>query len=119
MKPAIFSPFRKFNGFTKPKGYPFLLPYASSVLRVLGWAVLVVGVIGSLVVGLEIDNGGLMIGTTELRGAGVGVPVIILGMVGSFLAWLFLLANRELIHLFIHVEQNTRNTAEHITKEPD
>ena len=112
----MFSPLRRFNRLAKPKGYPFLLPYATSVLRVLGWIVLVVGVIGSLVVGLEIDNGGLMIGTTELRGAGLGVSVIILGIVCSFLAWLFLLVNRELIYLFIHVEENTRTTAEHITK---
>jgi hypothetical protein len=48
---------------------------------------------------------------------GMGASVIILGIIGSFLAWLFLLVNRELVYLFIHVKENTRNTAERITKE--
>jgi len=99
----------------KPLEYHFL-PYATSVLRVLGWAVLVVGVIGSIVLGLEIENGGLMVGKIELIGVGPAVAVIVLGIIGSFLAWLFLLVNRELIYLFIHVKENTRNTAERITK---
>jgi len=103
---------------SRPLEYHFL-PYVTSVLRVLGWAVLVVGVIASIVLGLEIVKAGLMIGKTELIGIGPGVSVIVLGIIGSFLAWLFLLVNRELIYLFIHVKENTRNTAEHITKEPD
>lgn len=102
----------------KPLEYHFL-PYVTSVLRVLGWAVLVIGVIVSIVLGLEIVKSGLMVGQTELIGIGVGVSVIVLGIIGSFLAWLFLLVNRELIYLFIHVKENTGNTAELITKEPD
>jgi hypothetical protein len=47
----------------------------------------------------------------------MGVSAIVLGIVGSFLAWLFLLVARELIHLFIHVKENTRNTAESLTEE--
>lgn len=91
------------------------LPYVTSVLRVLGWAVLIIGVLASILLGLEIMSGGLMIWKTELRGVGVGVSVIVLGIIGSFLAWLFLLVTRELIHLFIHVKENTRNTAESIS----
>jgi len=102
----------------KPLEYHFL-PYVTSVLRVLGWAVLVVGVIASIVLGLEIVKSGLMVGKTELIGVGLGVSVIVLGIIGSFLAWLFLLVNRELIYLFIHVKENTASTAERITKEPD
>jgi hypothetical protein len=34
-----------------------------------------------------------------------------LGIVGSFLCWLFLLVSRELIYLFIHVKENTKSTA--------
>jgi hypothetical protein len=101
---------------TKPLEYHFL-PYVTSVLRVLGWAVLVIGVLASILFGLEIMNGGLMVWETELRGVGMGVSAILLGIIGSFLAWLFLLVNRELVYLFIHVKENTRNTAERITKE--
>jgi hypothetical protein len=100
----------------KPLEYHFL-PYVTSVLRVLGWAVLVIGVLASILLGLDIMNGGLMVWEIELRGVGMGVSAIVLGIIGSFLAWLFLLVNRELVYLFIHVKENTRNTAERITKE--
>ena len=95
------------------------LPYVTSVLRVLGWAVLVIGVIASVFFGLQIMNDGLMVGGTELIGVGMGVSAVILGIVGSFLAWLFLLVNRELIYLFIHVKENTRKTAGHIAEASD
>jgi hypothetical protein len=36
-------------------------------------------------------------------------------IIGSFLAWLFLLATRELFYLLVQVEENTRNTAERIS----
>jgi len=100
-----------------PVRYRFL-PYVTSVLRVLGWAVLVIGVLASIILGVEIMNSGLMVWGTELIGAGMGVPAIVLGIIGSFLAWLLLLVTRELIYLFIHVKDNTRNTAERITEEP-
>jgi hypothetical protein len=100
----------------KPLEYHFL-PYVTSVLRVLGWTVLVIGVIASILFGLEIMKHGLMVWKTELIGISVGVSVIVLGIIGSFLAWLFLLVNRELIYLFIHVKENTGSTAERITKE--
>jgi hypothetical protein len=58
-----------------------------------------------------------MVWNTELRGVGMGVSAIVLGIVASFLAWLFLLVSRELVYLFIHVKENTRNTAESITEE--
>jgi len=93
------------------------LPYVTSVLRVLGWAVLIIGVLASILLGLEIMNGGLMVWKAELIGVGMGVSVIVLGIIGSFLAWLFLLVSRELVYLFIHVKENTRNTAESITEE--
>ena len=106
--------FQKVWKGNKPLEYHFL-PYVTSVLRVLGWAVLVVGVIVSIVFGLEIVKSGLMVGNRELIGVGLGVSVIVLGIIGSFLAWLFLLVNRELIYLFIHVKENTGSTTEHIT----
>lgn len=101
---------------TKPLKYRFL-PYVTSVLRVLGWAVLVIGVLASIVLGLEIMNAGLTVWNTELRGVGMGVAAIVLGIIGSFLAWLFLLVSRELVYLFIHVKDNTKNTAESIAEE--
>ena len=93
------------------------MPYVTSVLRVLGWAVLVIGVIASVVLGLQILDGGLMIRQTELLGTGPGVSVMILGIVGSFLAWLSLLVSRELIYLFVHVKENTKNTAGRLAQE--
>lgn len=81
--------------------YPFLR-YATTVLRVLGWIVLVVGVIGSIVFGI-------------MTGGVTGAFYAVGGVIFSFLAWLFLLATRELIYILIHVEENTRNTAESIT----
>jgi hypothetical protein len=81
--------------------YPFLR-FATTVLRVVGWIVLIGGVIGSIVMG---------IGTGGITGGFWAVA----GIIGSFLAWLFLLATRELFYLLIQVEENTRNTAERIT----
>jgi hypothetical protein len=96
---------------TEPPRYRFL-PYVVGVLRVLGWAVLIIGVLASILFGLEIMNGGLMVWNTELRGVAMGVSAIVLGIIGSFLAWLFLLVSRELVCLFVHVKENTRNAAE-------
>ena len=93
------------------------LPYVMSVLRVLGWVVLIIGVLASIVLGMEIINGGLMVWETEVRGVGIGVCAIILGIIGSFLAWLFLLVARELLCLFVRVKENTRNTAASIVEQ--
>ncbi len=102
----------------KPLEYRFL-PYVTGVLRVLGWAVLLIGVIASIILGLKVLNGGLLVWRAELIGIGTGVSVIVLGIIGSFLAWLFLLVSRELVYLFIHVKENTRNTAETISNKSD
>ncbi|HXZ30356.1 MAG TPA: hypothetical protein VEG43_04255 [Dehalococcoidia bacterium] len=80
--------------------YPFLR-FATAVLRIVGWIILVAGVIGSIVFGIQ--TGGLM-----------GVFYAVGGAIFSFLTWLFLLAVRELLYLLIQVEENTRNTAERI-----
>jgi hypothetical protein len=81
--------------------YPFLR-YATIVLRILGWIVLVVGVIGSIVFGV-------------MTGGIIGAFYAVGGVIFSFLTWLFLLATREIFYLLIQVEENTRNTAERIT----
>jgi hypothetical protein len=85
--------------------YPFLR-YAVTVLRVVGWIVLVVGVIVAIYYGIT-------------TGGAKGAFYAIGGVIFSFLAWLFLLATRELIYILVNVEENTRNTAERITKESD
>ena len=80
----------------------YYLKYAVSVLRVIAWVVLTVGLIGSLFWGI----------TTGGFGGGLR---IVLGIIGSFLAWLILLAARELLYLCIHLEEDTRSTTEGIT----
>ena len=81
--------------------YPFLR-FATAVLRVVGWIVLIAGVIGSIVLGITMGG---------ITGAFYAVG----GVIASFLIWLFLLATREIFYLLIQVEENTRNTAERIT----
>jgi hypothetical protein len=77
----------------------YYIKYAISVLRGIAWIVLVLGFISSLVWG--ITTGGL----------GGGFRIVIV-MIGSFLAWLVLLAARELLKLFMDVKENTGNTSE-------
>ena len=81
--------------------YPFLR-FAASVLRIVGWIVLVFGVIGSIVYGI-------------ILGGFTGVLMAIAGVIFSFLTWVFMLTIRELLYLFMDVEENTRNTAERIS----
>ena len=80
--------------------YPFLR-FATAVLRILGWIVLVAGIIGSI--GFGIWTSGIM-----------GVFYAVGGVIFSFLTWLFFLAARELLYLLVQVEENTRNTAERV-----
>lgn len=93
--------------------YPFLR-FAAGVLRVVGWIALVLGVIGSIGTGIAV---GVTIGAQlviPFVNIVAGAMVMIMGIIASFLLWLFLLAARETIYLFMDVEQNTRNTAERI-----
>ena len=77
--------------------------YAISALRVIAWIILVLGFIGSLVWGITM-------------GGFEGGFLIVIGMIGSFLAWLLLLAARELLKLFMDLKENTINTAEGVAK---
>jgi len=81
----------------------YYIKYATSVLWVIAWIILVLGFIGSLVWG--ITTGGI----------GGGFRIVI-GIIGSFLAWLVLLAARELFKLFMDVKENIINAAEGVTK---
>jgi hypothetical protein len=82
----------------------YYIKYTTNALRVIAWVILVLGLIGSLVWGITIGG---------IEG---GVRIVI-GIIGSFLAWLLLLAARELLKLFMDVKENTINIAERITKE--
>ncbi|MFO7996855.1 MAG: hypothetical protein R6U93_06955 [Dehalococcoidia bacterium] len=88
--------------------YPFLR-FAAAVLRVVGWIALVLGVIASIAMGITTGMGGEGFASILM-----GAVTVIVGLIGSFLVWLFLLAARELFYLVMDVEQNTRNTAERI-----
>jgi uncharacterized membrane protein len=95
--------------------YSFL-PFAAKVLRVVAWVVLVVGVIVSIVYGIftgNAANGGI----GGIAGGLAGFFIAVVGAIFSFLSWVFLLTARELLYLFMDVEENTRNTAERIAKE--
>jgi uncharacterized membrane protein len=62
----------------------------------------VIGVIGSILYGI-------------ITGGVGGIFMAVAGVIVSFLSWVFLLTTRELLYLFMDVEENTRNTAERIT----
>jgi hypothetical protein len=80
----------------------YYIKYTTSALRVIAWIILVLGFIGSLVWG--ITTGGIE-----------GGLLTVIGIIGSFLAWLVFLAARELLKLFMDVKENTGNTAERAT----
>jgi hypothetical protein len=82
----------------------YYIKYTTSALRVIAWIILVLGCIGSLVWGI-------------ITGGFGGGFRIVLGIIGSFLAWLLLLAASELFKLFLDVKANTRSTAESIAKD--
>lgn len=81
----------------------YYVKYAIGVLKVVAWIILVLGFVGSLVWGIT------------MGGIGGGIRIVI-GMIGSFLAWLLLLVARELIKLFMDVKENTINTVEGVAR---
>ena len=85
------------------------LPFAAKVLRILAWIVFVVGILGSIILGVGVPL------VYEGINGGAGILIVVGGIICSFLAWVFLLTIRELLYLFMDVEENTRNTAERIT----
>jgi hypothetical protein len=84
----------------------YYIKYTTSALRVIAWIILVLGCIGSLVWGI-------------ITGGIEGGFRIVIGIIGSFLAWLLLIAARELFKLFLDVKANTRSTADYIAKDSD
>jgi len=96
------------------KKYSFL-PFSARVLRIVAWIVLVAGVFGSIIAGILVGSGANG-GIGGLAGGLTGFFIAVLGIIFSFLGWVFLLTTRELLYLFMDLEENTRNTAERITK---
>jgi len=80
------------------------------IFTIIAWIVLIVGIIGSIVVGavgadaLGIGDGGAM----------YAAMVIICGIIMSVVYFLMLLAFAQLIYLLVDVERNTRETAYHL-----
>ncbi len=97
------------------KKYGFL-PFAAKVLRIVAWIFLVIGVIGSIFYGIATGSAANGV-AGGLAGGIAGFFIAVIGIIFSFLAWVLLLTARELLYLFMDVEENTRNTAERITKE--
>ena len=96
------------------KKYGFL-SFAAKVLRVVAWIFLVVGIIVSIYLG--ISTGSAANGAVGgLAGGIAGFFMAVIGIIFSFLAWVFLLTARELLYLLMDVEENTRNTAENIAQ---
>jgi len=101
------------------KKYNFL-PFAAKVLRVVAWIVLVGGVIISIVFGVLTASaanevvGEIAGGIAGIAGGIAGFFVAAVGVIFSFLTWVFMLTIRELLYLFMDLEENTRNTAERI-----
>jgi len=82
--------------------YKFLQT-AATIFKVIGWIVLILGIISSIV--LVITMGSTTVG-------GFGVLYAIIGIVYSVISWVGLLAVAEIFVLLIDLEENTRETAE-------
>ncbi len=93
------------------KRYSFLA-FAAKVLRVVAWVILVGGILISIIA--SVTFGASLAERVGAASAILGVFLAITGIIFFFLAWVFLLATRELLYLLMDVEENTRNTAERI-----
>ena len=94
------------------KRYRFL-PFAAKVLRIVGWIILVAGVLGSIIYGIITANGANG-GIGGVAAGFAGLFIAVVGVIFSFLFWVFTLASSELMYLLMDVEENTRHTAEGI-----
>jgi len=96
------------------KKYKFLYT-AATMFKVIGWIVLVVGVIGSIVMGVAMGAMGSQIPGVDLPAfGGLGAFYAIGGIIYAVVGWISLLAFAQILYLLIDLEQNTRETAEHL-----
>lgn len=84
------------------------LGFAAKVFRVIAWLILIVGVVGSVVIAIG------MLGLLGEMSTVTRILIAAAGVIGSVVAWIFLLAIRELLYLLMDLEENTRMTAERI-----
>jgi hypothetical protein len=72
-----------------------MMRIAASIFRVLGWVILVVGIIGSIITGAYI-------------GGGEGAMIAILGVIYSIIAGIFTVASADFFYCVMDIEENTR-----------
>ena len=68
---------------------------AASIFRVLGWIILVVGIIGSIIAGAE-------------TGGGQGAIIVIFGIFYSIVVGIFIIAAADFYYCIMDIEENTR-----------
>ena len=83
------------------------LRIAATIFKVIGWVVLVVGIIGSIVMSTTM-------GILAPEFGGFGALYAIFGILYSVIAWVSLLAFAQILYLLIDLEQNTRETADRL-----
>ncbi len=76
---------------------------ASTIVKVLAWLTLVIGVIGSIIAATSAAFG---------LGGGFAFITALLGIIYSVVVWVFLMAASEIFILLIDVEENTRKASE-------
>ena len=74
-----------------------MMRIAASIFRVLGWVILVMGIIGSIIAGTDI-------------GGGVGALIAIVGIIYSIVAGIFIIASGDFFYCVMDIEDNTRRT---------
>ena len=72
-----------------------MMRIAASIFRVLGWVVLVVGIIGSIILGAD-------------TGGGAGAMIAILGIIYSIIAGIVIIAAADFYYCVMDIEENTR-----------
>jgi len=106
------------SGAASPQKYVFLVA-AGIIFKVIGWVVLVGGILGSIAVAVMaaqgamtglldlLDRGLGLVGVSGVAGAGMAVLTFV-GMIGSLLWGLGFLAFAELCNAVVTIEENTR-----------
>ena len=72
-----------------------MMRIAASIFKVLGWVVLVVGTIGSIIAGV-------------VTGGGEGAAMAILGIIYSIIGGIFIVAASDFYYCVMDIEDNTR-----------
>ena len=96
-----------------------LLNAAAIIFKIIGWVVLIGGILGSMAVGLLasqgamaglvslMDKGMALVGVSGVAGAGLAV-IVLVGIVGSLLLGLGMLAFAELSSAVMAIDENVK-----------